>query len=199
MPNKSPAVFDPSQFTPEFRAEFDKTPLDVDIIWCSCVLGEGTPGEDDFKPLEGNRNFLIISDGKDKLEWTAPPLCSLFRGDKKPPVFGAYPDETYDIAFAIVESHVLEICGAFGDRTDLELKEIYAAMRKRPDGKSMGFVHDHVWRGAALLLATHRLSQAEYEAIMSRLEKSCRTFETGPSSRNYVHAVRQTLQEGSYE
>jgi hypothetical protein len=69
-------------------------------------------------------------------------------------------------------------------------------LRRRPDGRSLGFVHDYMWQAAALLLGTRTLSQAEFEAIMARLERSCRTFEQGPTSRNYVAALRTTLGQG---
>ena len=66
-------------------------------------------------------------------------------------------------------------------------------LRRRPDGRSMGFVHDYLWQAAALILGTRPLSQAEFEAIMARLERSCRTFEMGPGSRNYVATLKGTL------
>ena len=50
-----------------------------------------------------------------------------------------------------------------------------------------------MWQAAALVPGTRPLSQAEFEAIMGRLERSCRTFEQGPTSRNYVTALRMTL------
>ena len=76
------------------------------------------------------------------------------------------------------------------------MKEIYSALRRRPDGGSLGFVHDYMWQAAALVLGTRPLSQAEFEAIMARLERSCRTFEQGPTSRNYVASLRMTLGQG---
>jgi hypothetical protein len=51
----------------------------------------------------------------------------------------------------------------------------------------------YLWQAAALILGTRSLSQAEFEAIMSRLERSCRTFEQGPTSRNYVAALTSTF------
>ncbi len=69
------------------------------------------------------------------------------------------------------------------------MKEVYSVLRRRPDGKSLGHLHDYMWQAAALLLASQPLSQAEFEAIMSRLERSCRTFRMGPTSTNYVHSL----------
>lgn len=73
------------------------------------------------------------------------------------------------------------------------MKEIYSVLRRRPDGRSLGFVHDYMWQAAALILGTRSLSQAEFEAIMARLERSCRTFETNATSRNYITALRSTI------
>ncbi len=88
---------------------------------------------------------------------------------------------------------------AFGDRRDAELRDIYSALRRRPDGRSLGFVHDYIWQAAALILGTRPLSQAEFEAIMARMERSCRTFEQGPTSRNLVAALRHTFgRAGNY-
>ena len=45
------------------------------------------------------------------------------------------------------------------------MEEIYSILRRRPDGKSLGFVHDCMWQAAALMLATRPLSQGEFEVI----------------------------------
>jgi len=49
-----------------------------------------------------------------------------------------------------------------------------------------------MWQAAAWILETRPLSQAEFEAIMGRLERSCRTFEIGPTSRNYAAMLHST-------
>lgn len=194
MPKNPLAIFSTEEFVPSLREAFDKSPLDVNLIWCAGIpiKLKAAPGTPDL-PLD-SRNLLFLSDGKNQMTWFAPSLQSLFRGDKKAPVLGDFP-EGYDIIFGIIEAHVLEACRVLGDRTDLEMKDIYTALRKRPDGKSLGVAHDEVWRGAALALGSHILSQAEFEAVLSRLERSCRTFAMSPSSRNYVDVVRQTLEQ----
>ena len=106
-----------------------------------------------------------------------------------------YP-EAYNDAFILLDLYALEISKCFGDRRDAELREIYSTLRRRPDGRSLGFVHDYMWQAAALILGTRPLSQAEFEAIMARLERACRTFEQGPTSRNHVAALRTTLGQG---
>ena len=72
------------------------------------------------------------------------------------------------------------------------MKEVFAILRRRPDGRSLGYLHDYMWQAAAWILGTRPLSQAEFEAIMGRLERSCRTFEIGPTSRNYAAMLHST-------
>jgi hypothetical protein len=73
------------------------------------------------------------------------------------------------------------------------MREVFSILRRRPDGRSEGFVHDYLWQAAALILGTRPLSQAEFEAILARLERSCRTFEQGATSLNYVATLRSTF------
>src|SRR5437016_2101851 len=113
-------------------------------------------------------------------------------------MLGDHP-EAYGECFILMDLHLLEISRFFGDRRDAEMREIYSALRRRPDGRSLGFVHDYMWQEAALVLGTRPLSQAEFEAIMERLERSCRTFELGPTSRNYAALEAETLKGGSDE
>jgi hypothetical protein len=148
-----------------------------------------------FVPLQGERRFMTLTDGKQTWDWETESLRGLWRGTQQPPVLGDYP-EAYNDAFMILDFHALELCRLFGDRPDSEMKEIYATLRRRPDGRSLGFAHDYLWRAAALVLGTRPLSQAEFEAIMARLERSCRTFEQGPSSRNYIACLRTTFEQG---
>lgn len=82
--------------------------------------------------------------------------------------------------FYFIEEHVLTLCAAKGDRTDQELEEVYAMLRRRPDGKSLGMVHDFLWQVAALLLGRHVLSEAEFEAIFGQLERSVRHWALHP-------------------
>src|SRR6266550_4571881 len=147
---------------------------------------------DEFVPSLHDRELLSFSDGREVWSWETDSLRALFRGDKQPPVLGDYP-EAYNDCFMLMDLHVLEISKFFGDRRDAEMREIYSALRRRPDGGSLGFVHDYMWQAAALVLATRPLSRAEFEAIMARLERSCRTFELGPTSRNYADSIKQTL------
>jgi len=149
---------------------------------------EGGP----YVPEIGDRREVPFCDGENLWHWEVESLRSHFRGDRQPPVIGDHP-EVYNDAFLLFDWHILEISRAIGDRRDEELREIFSTLRRRPDGRSLGFVHDYFWQAAALILGTRILSQAEFEAIMARLERSCRTFERGPTSANFVKAIRSTL------
>jgi len=60
---------------------------------------------------------------------------------------------------------------------------------------SVGTVHDVMWQLAALLLGTHVLSAAEYEALIGALERSTRKWALRPVSRFYVAYLRKTFEE----
>ncbi len=183
-------------FVPSLGRALDQQPLNLNKV----ILAAMRVGDLDLPrvvlPAGMERRALCLTDGKDYCSWETDTLQSLFRGDKQPPVLGDHPAAYMD-SFALLELHALEISKIFGDRRDAEMKEIYSALRRRPDGRSLGFVHDYMWQAAALVLGTRPLSRAEFEAIMGRLERSCRTFEMGPTSRNYVTALRTTLGQGA--
>ena len=104
-----------------------------------------------------------------------------------------YPEE-YCPHFYFIENHVLTVCSAKGDRTDQELEEIYSMLRRRPDGRSLGAVHDFLWQVAALLLGTRLLSGEEFEALLGALERSTRKWGLRPVSRNYVAYLHRTFE-----
>ncbi len=187
------AFFNVNDFVPELREIFTQPPLDPRKTVLVAVAVEN-PDEHGgkFIPAESGRELIALTSGNDVWNWEVDSLRALFRGDRQPPVLGDYP-EAYNDSFILFDLHALEISRFFGDRRDAEMKEIFSLLRRRPDGRSQGFVHDYMWQAAALILGTRPLSQAEFEAIMARLERSCRTFEQGPTSRNYVAALRTTF------
>jgi hypothetical protein len=148
------------------------------------------PMHGEKKPFIENRNSIVVDDGTNTCIWMAPGLRELFRGNVTPPSLEQYPPE-YVPCFFYYEQHFLTACEALGDRTDQEMEEVYAMLRRRPDGKSLGVLHDFVWQVSALLLGTHILSGAEFEAVVGRLERSARTWALRPVSRNYIAAVKE--------
>ena len=192
MQQQIEALFKEEDFVPSLREALAEQPLNFKHT----ILAAVPVKDPDKQPLRlpsgmEDRHQLALTDGEEICVWKADSLQGLFRGDKQPPVIGDYP-EVYIDSFMLLDLHALEISSIFGDRRDAEMLEIYSQLRRRPDGRSLGFVHDYMWQAAAMVLATRPLSQAEFEAIMARLERSCRTFKMGPSSRNYVATLRMT-------
>ena len=181
-------LFDIEDFVPELWKRFEEQPLDLDkvvLVAFPIVDYDKDHPERPLMPAEIDRRTMALTDGTNVCLWEVDSLRALFRGDKQPPVLGDFPD-AYQEIFILLDLHVLEISKLFGDRRDAEMREIFSALRRRPDGRSSSFVHDYMWQAAAMILATRPLSQAEFEAIMARLERSARTFETDPTSRNFV-------------
>jgi hypothetical protein len=189
--------FNTDDFVPELREIFTQPPLDPrKTVLVAVPVKNPAEHGGKFIPAGSERNLIGITDGKNVWDWEVASLRSLFRGGRQPPVLGDYP-EAYNDSFILFDLHVLEISKFFGDRRDAEMKEIYSMLRRRPDARSQGFVHDYLWQAAAFILGTRPLSQAEFEAIMARLERSCRTYEQGPSSRNYVATLKNTFGRAS--
>ena len=96
--------------------------------------------------------------------------------------------------FYFIEQHMLTVDSATGGKLrDREMEEIYRSIRRRPDGRSLGPVHDFLWQVAVTVLALRPLSQAEHEEIFGRLARSCSNFAFGATSRNYFTQVGANL------
>jgi hypothetical protein len=140
-----------------------------------------------------DKHTVPVTDGEKMAGWQVPALAELYRGSRTPPPdMDHYPQE-YTPHFFFIEDHVLTLCEAIGDRTDQEMEEIYSMLRRRPDGRSLGAVHDFLWQVSALLLGTRVLSAAEFEALIGALEHSTRKWALRPVSRFYVAYLHQTF------
>lgn len=186
-------LFRLEDFTPELRTLLHDLPESKLVQLRVALLAEGEPEDKEPKmPAGMDRHILPLNDGEKVWDWKVDSLQGLFRGDGKPPVLGSHP-QAYQDSLLLLELHALELICIFGDRRDAEMLEVYSQLRRRPDGRSLGYVHDYMWQAVALMLGTRPLSQAEFEAILSRLERSCRTFQMGATSRNYAARLRGTL------
>jgi len=137
-----------------------------------------------------DKHVIQVSDGAKMAPWAAESLTALFRGNRPaPPDIEQYPEE-YAPHFWFIEKHVLAVSDSIGDRTDQEMEEIYAALRRRPEGRSLGTLHDLMWQAMAVLLGTFPLSESEYEGILGALVRSTRKWSQRPVSRNYVAFLR---------
>jgi len=189
--DKIDTLFKWEEFVPDLQRQFQGHSFNLNNAILVAVPAQ--PGPQGQRPIPDgrDRHELCFLDGKKPLFWKIDSLRALFRGNKQPPVLGAYP-EAYNDSFALLDLHALEISKIFGDPRDAEMKEVFATLRRRPDGRSLSYLHDYMWQAAAWILGTRPLSQAEFEAIMGRLERSCRTFEIGPTSRNYAAMLHST-------
>jgi hypothetical protein len=194
-PSQPPSDFQlrTEDFVPSLRQAFEREPLDLRKLLRAALPARKTE-EGGFEiPETMDREVIHITDGESACLWETKSLRALFRGDAQPPQLGDYPT-AYNGSFALLDLHAVEISHFIGDRRDEEMLEIFSTLRRRPDGRSLGIAHDYMWQAAAIILGTRPLSQAEFEAICSRMERSCRTFRMGPTSRNYVNSVRQVFQ-----
>ena len=140
-----------------------------------------------------DRHAVSVSDGNKMTLWKVPSLRALFRGCQAPPPDMDHYPPAYAPYFFFLENQVLTLCDALGDQTDQDFEAIYAELRRRPDGRSLGAAHDLVWQVAALLLGRYPLSQAEFEAMIGALVRSTRKWSLRPISRNYVAYLRNTF------
>jgi hypothetical protein len=170
------------------------------------IEAEGLNADSLIVPIEANdrggirvldKHAVPVYDGTKLVRWQVPTLQELFRGNQMPPPDMDHYPEAYVPRFFFIESHVLTVCSAKGDRTDQEIEEIYSMLRRRPDGRSLGAVHDFLWQVLALLLGTQILSAAEFEALIGALERSTRKWALRPVSRNYVAFLHRTLEGAS--
>ena len=77
-----------------------------------------------------------------------------------------------------------------------EFLNLYSEMRRRPDGRSLGPLHDVIWQSAALVLGQRPWSEAEYTAVLGQLARSARHLKIGTTSRNYIEYVRREMEDG---
>lgn len=175
------------ELLPSLREVVERGGLDAQKLTVALVADvQGRPRIED-------RQEIHLFDGKKAAVWTVASLAELFRGNQVPPPdLDHFPPE-YVPCFFFVEKHVLTVSDALGDRSDQELEEIYSALRRRPDRKSLGLSHDFLWQVAALMLGQFALSKAQYEGILGALEHSTRRWALRPISRNYLHYLRSNF------
>ncbi|MBM4144563.1 MAG: hypothetical protein FJ225_13390 [Lentisphaerae bacterium] len=177
------------------RALARENGLDIQKLKLSIPLGKGGT---EFRI---QRNELWVNDHAGNALWRVDALRPLFRGNRQPPSdeeMGHYPPE-YVMFFYGIESNVRLFCALTRPPTDAEFLDLYTQMRRRPDGRSLGPLHDVIWQSAALALGLRPWSEAEYDAVFGQLARSARHFKIGPSSRNYlayVQTIGRAAQQG---
>jgi len=148
--------------------------------------------------FDRTRILYVLDGSTDKLcEITVTSLRELFRGNGELVIDCRDFKEEYIPFFYPTESAILEVSRLVPKSmiTDGNFMEIYSTMRRRPDGKSLGYLHDVVWQLAADFMIRRVCSQNEFEACFRRLEQSARTWHTSPTSANYIASI-ESFKEG---
>lgn len=143
------------------------------------------------------RNVIGLYDGKRLALWRVESLQELFRGTQEPPPdheMERYPHQ-YVHFFYLIERHLVTLCETMNPPTDEEFIGIFSAMRRRPEGRSLGLVHDAVWQCACLALGSRPYSEAEFQAVFGQLARSVRHWKEGFTSRNYISYLCSTMGE----
>jgi len=140
-----------------------------------------------------DRTKIALSDGAHITEWQVLSLRALFRGNGTPPDMMNPPNEYLPFLFGL-ETHVLTMASAAKrPATDDDIMEAFGAIRRRPDGRSLGLVHDMLWQATALALGLWPTSEAEFRALLSRLELSARRWRQFAGSTAYSEFLRKQL------
>jgi len=155
--------------------------------------------EPEGTPAEKGRSSVLVGNGQQIIDWHVESLRSLFRGDRKPPPNSEmehYP-VLYVPFFYRIEYNVYRYCRSMDlSPVDAEFLNLYSEMRRRPDGRSLGPLHNVIWQSAALVLGQRPWSEAEYTAVLGQLARSARHFKIGPTSRNYIAYIRDEMGDG---
>jgi len=142
-------------------------------------------------------HLIFVQEGQENgpiLELSVNSIRELFRGDIKPGEFEDYKEE-YIPFFYNIERMLVEVFPFYREKpfSDDNFIDVYSTMRRRPDGKSLGYLHDLVWQDTAYFLLLHRCSQWEYESCFQRMERGVRKFHMNFSSHNYYDFVIENV------
>jgi hypothetical protein len=147
--------------------------------------GEVIPLEDEVFVLSGEVTVPQVKLKK---------ISELFSGNRQPPVFKNVPAEEYMRFFATIELMALDFCVSTKRvERDEEFERLYNLLRRRPDGRDYNPLFSYLQGSVRLYMSLRDVSQAEFEAVVSRLARSAKTFSQGPTSMNYYHFALEEL------
>lgn len=137
---------------------------------------------------------VCVVDGEAVVQFTPKRTSELFVGDRRPPDFSAGPTDEYMSFFVLIERTAADHCSCTGQKIrDKEFEQIYGDLRRRPDGRSDNPLFHQVRAALRLYMSLRDVSEAEYQAVLRRLERSARSFAVGPTSMNYVERALTLL------
>ncbi len=148
---------------------------------------------DDQGKVVAQSGGVLVHVGEGRETLALRPIRELFAGSRRPGDLSRGPTPELEPFFMLLEYTVVRFCEADGrDQTDQDMEHVYAELRRRPDGEG-GRLRGYLRAAAQLYMSVRDVSQAEYDAVTSRLAKSARTFSSPPISRNYLATLRQTF------
>lgn len=142
---------------------------------------------------------ITVVDGARVAVVEPPPISELFAGDRVPPDFSDGPTDGYVEFFGTIEHTALDFCATTGMRVrDQEFEKMYEHLRRRPDGTHPHPLFSYLQGAVRVYMSVHRVSRAEFEAVIRRLVRSARTFAMGPTSANYLDFGLMSLVRPSF-
>ena len=148
-------------------------------------------------PFDRSQVGLVLKESTDRVcRIAVPSLRVLFRGNGELTINRTEFKEEYIPFFYPIETTLFQVGKGLPKHmiADDKFIEAFSIVRRRPDGKSAGYIHDIVWQLAADFLIRHVCSQNEFAACFRRLEQSARTWHTGPTSVNYLANIQPIMQ-----
>jgi len=113
-------------------------------------------------------------------------ISDLFSGNRQPPDFRHGPTNEYMLFFTLIERMAINFCTSTRRvERDVEFERLYNLLRRRPDGSDFNPLFSYLQGIVRLYMSLRDVSQAEFEAVASRLARSAKTFSEGPTSKNY--------------
>ena len=121
-------------------------------------------------------------------------ISDLFSGNRQPPDFKHGPTKEFVLFFVLIERMAWDFCVSTKRiERDGEFERLYNLLRRRPDGLDFNPLFSYLQGTVRLYMSLRDVSQAEFEAVASRLAKSAKTFSEGPTSMNYFNLALKTI------
>jgi hypothetical protein len=121
---------------------------------------------------------------------TLQPISKLWTGDKQPPSFAKAPPPEYHPFFLLMEATAAGYCRAVRNtETDQEFERLFRHLQRRPDGTDRNPLFSYLQGAARLYMSLRDVSEAEFKAVIHRLEQSAKHFNTHVGSINYFQEV----------
>ena len=154
-------------------------PLSVRVAIRVDAQGVVQPLDPAVVGVNSNRGLIVSTHA-------LPPLRSLFRGDRKAFEDRRAPPDDLLTVFHTIEGTLAEWCVLSKTRVrDEQFAQLYSELRRRPDGRG-GPLFQYARAAAQVALLLRPTSEAEFDAVLRRIERSTRTFSDGPMSTGYL-------------